>query len=364
MKQKKFRLLSLLLVIVLLFLFAHPVRAYAIDSNIGRLSFSKTYYIRNVTTGRYLTNPVIPNDQSAANMEYFSSPGNTRYHWKIVSADSGMYYIVPASNTTVGLHAASTNSIILRSISIGSSMTKWKIVMKDNGTYELYSCSSAFTDGTMILGNTTSNRFYLMGASGTSSTRWVFEEYLGTDRDYSATVTSYDYTYAGNGYASGHCANDVVSVGIYTLPVYSPYDGTATFWESKHTVNGVTYSTRIGNFVTVESTSYPTSGNSVLYAHLSSFSNIGWPASTATPSRNTSYEYYNPVKIHTKNTFRGEDLGQIGKSGSATGYHLHIEYFTDYASIWDSSNLKNTWIYASSYSSKVQHAHSYLKFWA
>lgn len=222
--------------------------------------FSKTYSIRNVTTGRYLTAPITASDQSAANMENFSSPGNTRYHWKIVSAGSGTYYIVPAGNTTIGLHAASANSIILRSVSAGYSMTKWKIVMKDNGTYELYSCSSAFTDGTMILGNTPSNRFYLMGSGGEYSTRWVFEEYLGTNRDYSATVTSYDYTYAGNGYASGHYANDVVSVGIYTLPVYAPYDGTVTFWESTHTVNGVLYSTRIGNFVTVKSASYPTSG--------------------------------------------------------------------------------------------------------
>lgn len=362
-----------------------PAKAYAITSKPGRIGAVSYYFIRNTSNNSYLTasNGIVSGSSSPSCVGTFFGRTNNTQKWQAVKQSDNTYWLVPKINSSLCINLWSTSwDMKFLITSSGLTSSKWKLVLQSDGTYKIYNCATnfGFAADTKVLALKSDNTLTLKDPLETG-TSWFFEEVLDSTRDDTATVISYDHTIKGTGYSAyGHAATDLVTTtvngGVFTQPIYSPFPGSATYWVNTaiNPNNNKEVTARIGNFVTIKNSS---TNQGCLYAHMSSFYPYTTSASTLPnfPSGQpnaTNYNLYNPIAVKSKTVVRGEMVGCVGMSGSATGYHLHVEYFTNYDAIWITPTNKHlTWIYAGSngtsigptYKSYVANSHGYLKHW-
>ena len=368
---------------------SHSMPAYAADTGEGRVGNAGItyYYIRNTDYVNYLTVPTNSASGSKPYANYFLGVSETRQKWKIQKISSGKFYIMPADADATALSVGNADwDIFLFNKSTGLQASTWEIKLQDDGTWKIYSLSyvHGYASGSKALGlkeNGRGRKELTVRDPSESGTNWFFEEVLA-DRNDTAAPISYDHTVKTSNYSAyGHAAFDVAPKGsVKKLPIYAPYDGLVSYWvNTAISESGKNVTARIGNFVTVDR---GTTGGT-LFAHMDQFYPYTSLASTlpnypATQSGATHYSRYNPSVKNTYYASRGEKIGYVGQSGSATGYHLHIEYFVkngtaSYENVWlNPSDKHYTWLYAGApnawtigdtYKNSVTNSHQYLKHW-
>jgi hypothetical protein len=400
MKQVKRIILSVLLICCISITGIHePLVAYASNTGegrVGNVAGVNYYYIRNVDYGNYLTASANPLSGASITANSFSESDNSLLMWKVTKISTGVFHISPYNNVDNGIAACNpsgdgtTIQITTQDIADNPNSTEsqWEVRLQSDGTWKIYSLSGAFEfdNGTKVLGlsyNASGFQELTLRNSSSAGTSWFFEEVLGTSRDLTSPVISYDYTIKRQGYTEyTHAAYDVAyyrrdnnPVGNNKQIVYAPFDGSIHYWVSTCSIDGQTYTNRLGNFITIES-----SLGGVMFAHLDSFYNNGLASNDPGTRHETAMkkENYNPVIVASGTVWRGQKIAYTGTTGSATGNHLHVEYYPSFAkanAVWhDPSSTQNTWIYASTdssssvaytttYKNSVADSHDYLKHW-
>lgn len=266
--------------------------------------------------------------------------------------------------------SSSDSSIRLATISSGLDSSKWKIIVETTnsyfyGTYRLVNKSNESKSISISSASSGTVNVVVRDTAATSGMqKWVFEEVLTATsstpaRNNAAPPAPHNGTYGSQGYTTGHYARDVAPMDITALntgayPLYADRDGTITYWVCKTSTN----TTQLGNFATIKHSD----GSGTLYAHMSMFT-VGAVAS-GLPGTTTDRTYA-PVKTGASRAVkRGEIIGYIGKSGSATGWHVHLEYVTNHDAIWANSSTATHWNnVTATYKNNIKDPKNYMKIW-
>lgn len=120
----------------------------------------------------------------------------------------------------------------------------------------------------------------------------------------------------GNWYGY-HDINVGVSLGT---PVYAIADGVVTYKQAYRTYAGIKFLTSYGNFIKFRSSN---GGYTAKYCHLNKFAGANQVISSSrTICRSGSTGVY---VCGSRSVRKGEVIGYIGKTGNASGVHLHFE---------------------------------------
>jgi murein DD-endopeptidase MepM/ murein hydrolase activator NlpD len=187
------------------------------------------------------------------------------------------------------------------------------------------------SDNVMIIGQANSRTQVMYPVSGSNSWKlgWVSGSYGSSNTSSSSSSSmlsspvpsgcKFSRKTNDNGWTGYHDINKNVSS---STPVYAIADGTVTYKQAYRTYNGVKYLTSYGNFILFTSSDGKYTAK---YCHLSSFNGVSQKISSSkTKQVSGSAGTYT---LTTKTVKKGDVLGYIGKTGNASGIHLHFELY-------------------------------------
>lgn len=315
------------------------IHVAAAEDNLQSI-INKNFTIRNYTTHTLLNSSAYSTSATIRTSNYNNI---SNYVWTFVDAGSDYVYIkLKNSSSNYILYMDSNHDIKLcmqSSSNIQSNQKKWKITSTNYGVYKI--TSKAYSSYAIRTSNA-SNNSIVYGTTGVEKIYWVFEPVANNNNtlssvDEMAPPISSCGTERSNSYP-GHKGIDIASNNISKY-LFSVGDGTAVYYQSiGKNVNEEDVRCDLGNFVMLKPNN---KDHVVYYGHLSYFSN-----GITTISVNLDEEFNTGIVLHNRyhhfrgyvNVNRGQLLGFSGKTGKASGIHLHFEAReTDYIS-YDPNN--------------------------